>query len=187
MAHPLDCYKSSWKDIEDYDKVYLITWNPKPRFYNYSIFGENDYNVQWRTMLKVLLEANRCCSRFAFVPEISDEGKLHMHGWFVVSDRIKYHKSFLPSLNRGGFIKKSKAKKHTWDVFKYHVKEVDITQEYLNQHENIVVTHENCKAIRAEMHLYLALIEHNYNNKKAVKKQNVMKMLENYLLEDSLD
>lgn len=175
-------YRSAWQDLEDFDKVILITWNPKPRFYSYDMHGENDYNMQWRTMVDKLQWANRCCSRYAFVAEISDMGKLHMHGFLVVSDRVKYHKSFLPSLRVNGFIKISKASSHLWKTFKYHVKELSITSDYITDLQ-YVLTHENREEVHKELVLYKALIAHSYE--KTIKKLNVMDMLFNNLDVDS--
>lgn len=167
-------YRSAWQDIEEYDKVLLITWNPRPRFYNYDLHGENDYNMQWRTMLDKLQWANRCLSRYAFVAEISDDGKLHMHGFMVVSDRIKYNKSFLPSLRVNGFIKVSKANSKMWKTFKYHVKDLSATSAYITD-SLYVLTHENREDVHKDLTLYKALVAHSYD--KMIKKRNVMEML----------
>lgn len=177
-------YKDAWQDIEDYDKVMLITWNPKPKFYDYSIYGPNDFNMQWRTMMELLIQAYRACCRFAFVPEVSDEGKLHMHGWYVVSDRVKYNKSFLPSLYRSGFIKKSRAKSHEFKTFKYHIKELYETHQYLNEFDGttMVITHENVMLLKHNHALYLSLMAKKYSDLKKIKvlKKDITKMFENY-------
>lgn len=172
---PLDLYRNAWNDLEEYDKVILITWNPKPRFYNYDHNGNNDFEMQWRTMLDKLFEANRCCSRYAFVAEISDAGKLHMHGFLVVSDKIKYYKKFLPTLRANGFIKIIKASSHRWKTFKYHVKEVDFTSDAITQ-SGIVLTHFNYKTMKRELTVYKSLIVHEYDVKK-LRKRNIMSML----------
>lgn len=172
---PLDLYRNAWNDIEDYDKVILITWNPKPRFYNYDHNGDNDFEMQWRTMLDKLFEANRCCSRYAFVAEVSDAGKLHMHGFLVVSDKIKYYKKFLPTLRANGFIKIPKANSHKWKTFKYHVKEVDFTSDLIKD-SSIVLTHHNYKQMRRELTVFKCMVLHSYDA-KVLRKKNVMAML----------
>lgn len=180
-------YEYAWDEIEEYDKVMLITWNPKPRFYAYDPYGDNNYPRQWNTMLEVLCEAYRTCSRFAFVPEISEDGKLHMHGWYVIKDRLKYHKSFLPSLRKNGFIKKSKARSHEWKTFKYHVKELEITREYLPDYESMVITHMNYMYFKKLVNLQRILNSEMEKNKKLVKKYNVLKMIEDYSSSSSIE
>lgn len=146
-------YKDAWNDIEDDDTVYFMTWNPKPKFYGYDNGGENDYKMQWFTMLDKLVQSARCLSKYAFVAEISDQGKLHMHGWYVIKDAVKYHKSWLPTLRTNGFIKNPKVKSVKWKSFKYHVKDLESTIEYITDID-CVITHHNCKTILKELTLY---------------------------------
>lgn len=175
-----DTFRNAFNEIDILEKVYLITWNPKPRFYNYQPFEENDYNLQWMTMIDVLCMADRCCSNYAFVPEISPEGKLHMHGWFIISDKVKYHKSFLPSLKRNGFIKKLPANSHGWKTFQYHVKDVQETVEYLTEFDNIVLTPDTTDSLKKRIRRYRTLCDKIDKPKKfAIQKQNVMLMIQN--------
>lgn len=131
MAVSRDFYNEAWSEIEETDHVYLFTWNPKPRFYQYDKYGDNDYNNQWLTMCKKIVKLERCSKNYAIVAEISDSGKLHCHGFFVMKDKVKWIKSVLPSFKRGGFVKHAKANSHKWEVFKYHVKEIEITDSLI--------------------------------------------------------
>lgn len=171
----LNRFRDSWSSIQDDDTVYLITWNPKPKFYNYDLNGENDFDMQWLTMLDKLIQVNRCSYTYAFVAEISDMGKLHMHGFLVVSDKVKYHKSFLPTLRKNGFVKVSKASSNKWKTFKYHVKDLPSTCKHVTQWP-IVLTPENCKFVQKNIAVYRALVSHAYDEKQ-IKKRNVMEML----------
>jgi len=171
----LGMYRSAWSDITSDDTVHLVTWSPKPRFINYDKHGDNDYNMQWMSMLDILLNANRCASKYAFVAEITDVGRLHMHGFIVVTDRIKYHKSFLPSLKRNGFVKVDKASSNKWKTFKYHVKEINITPQYITEYP-VVINHINRNYVRKRLTLFKCLVAHNYEDNK-IKKRNVMEML----------
>lgn len=170
-----EAYRTFWSEIMSEDTVYLITWNPKPRFYNYDLHGNNDYEAQWRTMLDKLLTVNRCSSKYAFVAEISDQGKLHMHGSMVIRDKVKYHKSFLPTLRNNGFVKISKATSHSWKTFKYHVKDLFATADYIKDNP-IVITSDNRDDVLRELNLYKSLIAYHYDVKQ-IKKRNVMEML----------
>lgn len=161
MAHPLEnfladlalrprnYYISAYEDIPDDDnnKVYLITWNPRPRFYNYDEGGHNDFDLQWWTMCDTLFKSIRCLAHFAFVPEVSEQGKLHMHGFFTIRDKRKYNRSFLPTLRKNGFIKIAKVKVIKWKTFKYHVKDLKskATQELMKAY---VLTHHTVDPLR---------------------------------------
>jgi len=171
-----DLYCDQYNEITDVCTVMLITWNPKPRFYNYDKYGDNDFDVQWVTMLDVLLRANRCCSNYAFVAEISELGKLHMHGFLVVSDKIKYLRSFLPTLRKNGFISVSKASSHGWKTFKYHVKDIPNTCELIKKFP-IVLTKKNYLQMNRDVTLLKVFVPPD-NEKAKIKKKNVMEMIE---------
>lgn len=182
MAQPADFYLQEYKkcfdDVEEFDKVHLITWNPKPIFYDYKPYGDNDYLMQWRSMVDLLCEGRRCLSRFCFVPEISDEGKLHMHGWYVVLDHKNYYKSFLPKLKRNGFVKKAKAKSHDFKTFVYHTKDFDATNDVLSYWSNFLVNHYNATLWRHEItHYKLMLKPSDLFDKPSRFKKDIMHML----------
>lgn len=173
-----DSYRDTWNEIDELEKVILITWTPNDRFYAYNKYGANDYNLQWRTMLNVLCEAPRCCSLFAFMPEISPEGRLHMHGWFIVKDKVKYHKSFLPSLKRGGFIKKKPANSKGWKTFVYHIKDTHDTVEYLTDFDNICLNSDNCSEVKKLIRRDIVLNQpKNGEPKIQTRKINVFAMI----------
>lgn len=131
--------------------VLLITWNPKPRFYNYDHLGENDYNLQWETMLKVLLKITRCSSLYCIIPEVSDQGKLHCHGWFNITDKRKYYKSFLPSLKRNGLVKINRCRTLKDEVFKYYRKDVDTTFQLLTDFNYPVLSHDTVYSVKHDI------------------------------------
>jgi len=109
-----------------YDEVYLFTWNPKDKFFP---DGDN-YPLKWDTMLvRVIKHLNRCMSKFCIVPEVSDQGRLHVHGWFVISDKIKWNKSVRPKIQRHGFMKMNRLK-HV-NGFGYYKKDMNSLGGYL--------------------------------------------------------
>lgn len=146
---PLIAYKNIYNSLDDdVDTPYLITWNPKPRYYNYDQGGENDFDVQWWTMCETMMKHIRCLDKYAFVPEISEQGKLHMHGFFTIKDKRKYLRGFLPTLRATGFIKVARVKKVQWKTFKYHVKDLKngITPELMVP---AVLTNETYDVLRS--------------------------------------
>lgn len=175
-----DVYWDAYGSLDSDDSIYLLTWNPQPRFYNYDHNGNNDYIMQWYTMLRTLLKSIRCLSKYAFTAEISDQGKLHIHGFLVVSDKVKYHKSFLPSLRKNGFIKLVKLKKLQRKSVKYHVKDLRETSLYFAQEPElpIVLTHDNQKEINKMYHKYVLFVKNPIEPKQKIQKRNVMCFLE---------
>lgn len=121
-------YENMIKD--DLSKVYFITWNPKPKFYGHSFSGHNDFNLQWETMImEVIKKVIRCSKCFCLIPEVSIKGKLHLHGWIRIDDKVKWNKATYPMFVRTGMAKVSKAK--CMKGFYYYKKEVDSILEYL--------------------------------------------------------
>lgn len=174
----LDLFRESYHQIEEDQTLYLITWNPKPRFYSYDKLGKNDYVMQWQTMLDKLVNITRCSKLFAFVAEISDVGKLHMHGWLQLNDPIKFHKSFLPTLRKNGYLKLNKANSHNWKTVRYHVKDLYNTSMHITDDDYpIVLTPNNVKVVTKRLTILKALVLNPDLPKKAVKKLNVFTML----------
>lgn len=120
------------EDIHYDNKVYMFTWNPKPNFYQYDKLGNNDFKCQWVKMITVLKHINRCSNSYCLVPEISDEGKLHVHGWFRLDDKLKWLKSVKPMITRNGFMKINRLYVPI-ERIDYYYKELDETKGILNE------------------------------------------------------
>lgn len=103
-------------------EVHVFTWNPSPK-----VFPDDlEYKQKWEFMIRKCLKTfRRCMSYYMCIPEISDQGRLHCHGWFVIDDKIKWIKSVLPLLKRNGFIKFNKAK--TIKACEYSMKDLEET------------------------------------------------------------
>lgn len=136
MAHPFpwgndltanELYDICVGDIDySVDNVYLITWNPNRRL----VLDGTPFKKKWEAMIvKVLNNLRRCCDKYCIVPEISDAGRLHCHGWVVITDRIKWHKSLLPQMQRNGFVKMAKLR-HV-KGFEYSIKDAEVTAKIL--------------------------------------------------------
>jgi len=82
------------------DSQWAITWVPNP--VNYRSYDPVD---QYRTCLTYLKHANNCMKLFTFVPELTRDGNVHIHGVYYVKDCIKYFRKFLPMLKKQGFVK----------------------------------------------------------------------------------
>lgn len=163
----------AFDNVERDNTLHLITWNPKPKFYGYCLFGKNDYDSQWDQMLSILLLCNRCLYNYSFVAEISEEGKLHVHGFYQVYDKVKYHRSFLPSLKKNGFVKHNKARSYDRKVIKYHKKDIRDTIEHMaDQSVPVVLTAHTIKDLK-QNHV-LRTIQHST---EAIKRVSLEKWL----------
>jgi len=133
------------EDIDlDFGTYILITWNPSDRM----VGDDSDYDSKWRNMIGRYLKCfKRCSSEFCFVPEISDMGRLHMHGWFRLKDKIKWVKSVIPLLKRNGRLKV--AIMRSKNALYYYRKEFNITSGMLD--DFLVICHLNIDDIMTTM------------------------------------
>lgn len=76
-----------------------FTWSPNPNLYR-----SNDPIAQYRTCLRWLYAANpdSCLKHFVFTPELTQNGNIHLHGYFFIKDPIKFYRRFLPMLKSKG-------------------------------------------------------------------------------------
>lgn len=139
LLTPMEVIEMAISELTYDSKVYLFTWNPDPRIFNHDkYFNVKDKKVLsttevkkcWIKMLQVLKHIQRCSSSFCIVPELSDEGKLHCHGWFKLTDKIKWFKSVMPIIKKKGFMKINKLNTPIENI-DYYYKEINETQGIL--------------------------------------------------------
>lgn len=125
---PIDIISIAEEDVNySIDTIYLFTWNPKDSME----FRGLNYKQKWIQMImKYLCKLRKCCDKYCVVPEISDAGRLHCHGWLCITDKIKWHKSVLPYFKNNGMFKPNKLR-HV-NGFVYYVKDLDVTMSLLD-------------------------------------------------------
>jgi len=130
------------KEDIDYDRtvrMFTCAPNPRKRSNNQLTNYQNDlYNV--------FNHMRRCCDHFVVAPELTEEGNIHYHGWFQISDKIKYYKTFFPKIKKLGYCKFNKLKhtKSDWDY--YCQKDHLMMKEYMTPFPT-PFTHITCKNI----------------------------------------
>lgn len=80
-----------------------FTWSPNPKKYR-----SHDPNDQYEALLNHVFfkkEFRHTFDKFVFIPELTEDGNVHIHGIYHVKDNIKYHKWFLPICKLYGFVK----------------------------------------------------------------------------------
>lgn len=105
----------------DMHTVYLFTWNPKDKVKGI----QHEYTNKWKGMINILKHFSRCMSKYSIVPEVSDAGRLHCHGWFIIKDKIKWHKSVHKLLTSNGLFKMNKMKGKKG--LEYYKKDIELT------------------------------------------------------------
>jgi hypothetical protein len=118
-----DFIKETFDQTIDKDNWRLITWNPN---------FEEAPDTKWKRMYEYLNNAFKCCSYYNFMPELSESGRLHMHGWVVIKDKVKWFKDFIPRLKRYGMIKVDKP--NSVKAFEYYKKEAETTVQILDKY-----------------------------------------------------
>lgn len=125
VIESLELAEMDVKDNCSIDSLTFITWNP-----NDKVISPISNDLKWMDMCCTYLKHfTRCCKYFCFQPEFSISGRLHIHGWIVIHDKIKWIKAILPMLMRAGRVKIDKAR--SWNGFDYYKKEVDLTDNIL--------------------------------------------------------
>jgi len=150
MARSKGEIREHLKESEGYldlsvDTVYLFTWNPSNTFWG----DQNDYIGKWDNMVcKILKHLIRCMSKYCIVPEISDAGRLHCHGWFVIKDKIKWNKSVRATIERHGIFKMNRMR--SLNALHYYKKDIKITLNFLKDRSG-VISHLNIKEVLKEL------------------------------------
>lgn len=136
------------------DTVNLFTWNPSPKFYG-NTYNREEFRQKWDKMLcKVIRWFPRCMSKYCVIPEVSDAGRLHCHGWFVLKDKVKWNLSVRKILAHNGYIKVNKLR-HV-NGLSYYKKDMNSLGTYFPNRET-VITHRNLKQAFKDVKVSLRL------------------------------
>lgn len=74
---------------------YAFTLNPNPQRYR-----SKQPIDQWLSLLNCIFTKrlmNHVFSIYEFIPECTQMGNIHVHGWYEVKDWVKYYNWFLPA------------------------------------------------------------------------------------------
>lgn len=174
----LDLMAAAEADIDlDMSTYYLITWNPNPKPRKAIVVTSSnpdqqyDYHKTWMNMLVGYIQhLKRCSNEFCIVPEISDSGRLHIHGWFKMSDKIKWQKSVHGKFYNNGRLKFNKM--NSLNSLEYYRKSIDNTMHFLDS-RHIVVSHDTIGCVMSD----IRLMKHNLaTDTPVVKKLDLEKL-----------
>lgn len=130
-------------DEIDMLNVRAFTWSPNPLR-----FPSTSPSKQYKSLLNwVLLKSHKMFSKFCFTPELSEMGNVHIHGWFIIKDRIKYHKWFIPRCKAAGYVQiKYKNIDEKW--FEYIKKDISYMNELFEERLPVPLTNLNYDAYK---------------------------------------
>lgn len=130
----------AYADVYDTDIVYFITWSPDPARYPSSTPSD-----QYKVLLDlVLLKSDKLFNSFAFTPELTENGNIHIHGFFTIRDKVKYYKWFLPKIKSFGNTKIERMRKAYWrKALDYLMKDCEIMNQIMDNKLPIPLTHIN--------------------------------------------
>lgn len=150
MSPPTENYFTSFAEEAESDiyntdisdrKLKLITWTPDP-----SRYPTTKPHEQYKIILQlILLQSHKVFSTFALTPELNENGNIHIHGWFVLSDSVKFYKYYLPKMRGFGYVKVDKCIKR--EGLTYYKKDIELMNELMYEYDlPIPLTHVNIKA-----------------------------------------
>lgn len=131
-------------DLDEIDmgNIRAFTWVPNPAKY-----PSSEPAKQYKSLLNhVLLSSFKFFRLFCFVPELTENGNIHIHGWFIIKDRVAFYKIFLPKCRQYGFTLIKTNVDEDW--FDYVSKDMSTTIDVVGEDLPVPLTHLNCKAYR---------------------------------------
>lgn len=150
-------------ELDDLDMSSMIafTWTPDPQKY-----VSSEPRKQYKTLLDyILLSAYKYFRLFVFVPEMNANGNVHIHGFYVVKDKIAYLKQFLPKCKQLGFTLCKTKVDIKW--FEYCKKDIEVTIGVIGDDLPIPLTQNNVHAYKQIWKRpKIQRVPHKYNMKK---------------------
>lgn len=131
-------------DIFSSDKVYLLTFSMNPKKY-YSRDPRKQYIQLLQNIIYPMVSS--CFSTYVITPELSENNNIHIHGWFVLKDSIKWHRKWYPTLK---YLAPNGVKinvRHSQNAMYYYKKDINYMNYIINHDEDdelpIPLTHIN--------------------------------------------
>lgn len=100
---PCDALQSSLDNVKDINLenvfAFTLTYKREPG-------GWYEPHRQMRSTMDTIFKQLKRCAKdqWMMTPELTEQGRLHWHGWLEVKDKIKFYRNFLPQNKRHGFV-----------------------------------------------------------------------------------
>lgn len=133
-----EIYADKYKN--NLEAFYAFTLTPNPKLY-----PSNDPTEQYNVILNSILfrsDLTKIFQSFLFTPELSENGNIHIHGYYSILDLVKYHKWFLPACKSIGFVLVKKKVDEDW-TNNYVIKDMNKMEDILGPDCPIPLTYDN--------------------------------------------
>lgn len=101
-----------------YGSIQAFTLSPNPKYYR-----SYDPVAQYVQLLNCLFKRKQLkntLSHYVFVPELNQNGNVHIHGMYYIKNKYSYHRWFLPACKHWGFtLVKNKNINNKWVEYLY--------------------------------------------------------------------
>jgi len=148
-----------------------FTLNPDPTKY-----PTTDPRGQYETILNCLLlkkEITKIFSKFFFTPELTENGNIHIHGYFSIKDQVKYYRWFIPACKAWGFLVIKSNIDEKW-MMNYCCKDIALMTQVLGNDIPIPLTEENFAMYNDQKDIKkmaLKIVLHKTKHKPNLKKK----------------
>lgn len=161
-------------EVVDYLPAYrAFTLAPNPKR-----FPTTNPTGQYKSLLSSIFlnrDLKQVFTKFLFTPELTEEGNIHIHGYYSVKDAIKYHRWFLPACKSIGFIKIKNNVDPYW-VNEYVTKDMDEMENILKNDVPLPLTEQNFDEYKEYKPKYL-MRRYLLNMSNKVKNVDIRKYL----------
>lgn len=127
------------EETKDNLGAYLaFSWVPDPARYR-----STDVTKQYEALLQNVLlrkEMDRVFNDYCFVPEVTKQGNIHIHGYYAIKDRVKYFRWFLPACRSWGYVYIKDNIDKQWTLG-YMSKECDWMADILAGYHTVILPH----------------------------------------------
>lgn len=155
-------------DEVDLSNTIAFTWAPDP-----SKYASTQPRKQYKALLShILLSSFKYFDKFCFIPELTQAGNVHIHGWFILKDKIKYFKHFLPRCREFGFVYCKPMDSISWGK-DYMTKDIETSIAVIGEDLPIPLTHLNVKA-------YADIYISKFQIKRKPQKTDIVKLFKKY-------
>jgi len=122
------------KYADNLEAFYAFTLAPNPKLY-----PSDDPSEQYNVVLNSIFfktDLTKVFSVFLFTPELTENGNIHIHGYYSVSDLVKYYKWFIPACKSIGFVMIKKKVDNEWTEV-YVCKDMNKMEDILSREQPI--------------------------------------------------
>jgi len=156
------------------DAFLAFTFAPNPKRY-----PTMDPSGQYKTLLNCIF-LKKCITeifdKFLFTPELTENGNIHIHGYYHVSDHIKYNRWFLPACKSLGYVCVKTKVDRKW-IIEYVTKDMNKMEDILEIGLPVPLSHVNHGDYHSKREIRFEANRYKINITKKPKNVDIRKYL----------